>query len=156
MRSLVAALLAFSLLVSPVQAAPTVHTITGDPGGEILGFIAKYVQWRDNGDSVRIEGECNSACTLVLGIVPTTRICATRNAEFGFHSAMAIYTDGSTEYSPDGTQLLWLFYQGRVQRVLNKYGWPGPSNHPDIITIEALEFVRPCKWEDYHGKGLDG
>ncbi len=155
MRWLLAVL--FLLFCTPVYAEepdskpkPVTHTITDDPGGEILSFIARFVQWRDAGDSVRIEGECNSACTLVLGIIPSDRICATRNAEFGFHSAMLVFGPGMTRYSEEGTQLLWFFYQDRVRRVLTKNGWAGPSAHPELLVIDALEIVRPCKWEDYH------
>ncbi len=34
-----------------------------------------------------IGGACLSACTLVLGIVPRSKICVTRRATLGFHAA---------------------------------------------------------------------
>ena len=37
--------------------------------------------------SMASHGICNSACTLVLGIVPLNRICATPRASLGFHQA---------------------------------------------------------------------
>ncbi len=153
MRWLMPALLIFSLCVNPVNAVepPVTHSIAGDDGGSILEYIARYVVWQKNGDSVRIEGECDSACTIVLGVVDTSRICATRNAEFGFHSASLAYANGSIEYSADATRLLWWFYEDRVKRVIVRHGWKGPSFHPKLLMIDALEFVRPCTWEDYHG-----
>ncbi len=44
--------------------------ITRDHGGYVEEYKAKYEQIRKNGERVIIDGICNSACTLVLGIVP--------------------------------------------------------------------------------------
>ena len=51
--------------------------ITKDLGGYIDQYKAKYARIRDAGERVVIDGTCNSACTLVLGIVPLERVCAT-------------------------------------------------------------------------------
>ena len=40
-------------------------------------YKRKYAAIRDSGERVIIDGVCNSSCTLVLGIVPLNRICAT-------------------------------------------------------------------------------
>jgi len=143
-RAVIAILL---MLSSSPAAASTTHTIADDPGGIVVAFIAKYWQWYEAGDQVRIEGRCVSACTLVLAFLPNDRVCATRNAEFGFHSA-SLGPEGP--YSEEGTQMLWMFYKDRTARVLAKHGWEGPSDHPELLYIDAQEFVRPCKWEDYH------
>ena len=56
------------------------YRITRDHGGLVDDYKAKYGLIRDRGERVVIDGICNSACTLVLGIVPLNRICATPRA----------------------------------------------------------------------------
>src|SRR5262249_37801075 len=75
-----------SLALSAVSAAAD-YRITRDYGGLVDQYKAKYVMLRDRGERVVIDGICNSACTLVLGIVPLSRICVTPNASLGFHQA---------------------------------------------------------------------
>ena len=56
---------------------------------------ARYVAIRDRGERVIIDGVYgNSACTVVLGIVPLQRICATPRASLGFH--LAYYDTAAT------------------------------------------------------------
>lgn len=120
--------------------APKTRVIINDPGGYIMEYVAKYALWAHNGDQIRIEGQCDSACTVLLGIIPDERVCATKNAELGFHSGGL-----GTEYSQEATILLWSFYQERTRRVLVKRGWRGPTKHPELIYVEAQEIVRPCR-----------
>ena len=61
--------------------------ITRDHGGYVDQYKARYAKLRDSGERVIIDGICNSACTLVLGIVPLNRICVTPKASLGFHQA---------------------------------------------------------------------
>ena len=60
---------------------------------------------RDRGERVIIDGICNSACTLVLGIVPLNKICVTPKASLGFHAAYfdKAYTFGVKVTSYAGT-----------------------------------------------------
>lgn len=61
--------------------------ITRDHGGYIDQYTEKYQRIRQRGERVIIDGICNSACTMVLGIVPLNRICVTPRASLGFHRA---------------------------------------------------------------------
>ena len=61
--------------------------ITRDHGGYVEEYKAKYKRIRDSGERVIIDGICNSACTLVFGIVPMNKICVTPRASLGFHQA---------------------------------------------------------------------
>src|ERR1700687_2694197 len=70
----------------PATAAAEVR-IKDDHGGNIGEYWARYTALRNSGDQVMIDGTCSSACTLVLGLVPSERICVTRNASLGFHAA---------------------------------------------------------------------
>ena len=67
-------LLLCSLAALPARA--DLH-ITRDHGGYVSEYKAKYERIRDRNERVIIDGICNSACTLVLGIVPLNRICVT-------------------------------------------------------------------------------
>jgi len=61
--------------------------ITDDHGGNIGAYWSRFSAVRDSNEQVIIDGTCSSACTLVLGLVPSRRICITKNAVFGFHAA---------------------------------------------------------------------
>jgi hypothetical protein len=86
-------------------AAAADYRITRDHGGLVNRYTLKYLEVRDRGERVIIDGFCNSACTLVLGIVPLNRICVTPRARLGFH--MAYYHEARTDrikvVSYDGT-----------------------------------------------------
>ena len=61
--------------------------ITRDHGGYVEEYKTKYARIRDRNERVIIDGICNSACTLVFGIVPMNKICVTPRASIGFHQA---------------------------------------------------------------------
>jgi hypothetical protein len=67
-----------SVIVAAVGSAGADYRIRKDYGGFLDQYKLKYAAIRDRGDRVVIDGVCNSACTLVLGIVPLNRICVTR------------------------------------------------------------------------------
>lgn len=140
-------LLALMLLVSS-PASAEVHRVDDDHGGIVIEYIAKYVAWDKAKDTVIVEGACVSACTIMLGIIDNDKMCATKNAEFGFHSAVLMPYGLYTE---EGTRLLWFFYQRRVRKLLLREGWESPTTpHPELIYIDAQELIRPCTFADYH------
>src|SRR6201981_1834896 len=93
------------------------YRITRDHGGEIKSYEAKYEHLRDKGERVIIDGICNSACTLVLGIVPLNRICVTPKASLGFHEAYfdKSWTFGIKLTSYAGTADLVSYYPDSVK-----------------------------------------
>src|SRR4051795_867207 len=107
MRALAAILLALS-----TTAASADYRITRDHGGLVDDYKAKYARLRDRGERVIIDGICNSACTLVLGIVPLNRICVTPRASLGVHEAYLDkrWTAGIRVASMDGTKDLLAHY----------------------------------------------
>jgi hypothetical protein len=80
-------LCAGSAIAGVSGAALADYRIRNDYGGFIHQYKLKYAAIRDRGERVIIDGVCNSACTLVLGIVPLNRICGTPRASLGFHTA---------------------------------------------------------------------
>ena len=57
---------------------------------------------RSSGERVVVDGNCLSACTLVLGMIAHDHICATQRARFGFHAAWMPDSDGRPVTSPNG------------------------------------------------------
>jgi hypothetical protein len=117
--------------------------ITRDPGGLIDAFFDKYEAIRASGDQVIVAGPCLSSCTMMLGIVPDRKICATPHGVFGFHSGMEMLPGQPMRYSTYWTQVMWRGYPERVRSLLRSRGWNG-GPHPSLIMIHATDIVRPC------------
>ncbi len=116
--------LVFSAIVLAlgVSSASATMRISEDRGGQIGHYLEAFAVLRTSGESVVIDGNCLSACTLVLGLVPRDRICATQRARFGFHAAWMPDRDGRPVTSPLGTQALWNIYPASVRRWINRHG----------------------------------
>src|SRR5881396_1440722 len=114
------------LLLSLLGAAPAradLH-ITRDHGGYVDEYKTNYQRIRDRHERVIIDGICNSACTLVLGIVPLNRICVTPRASLGVHQA---YYDKSTTFgikvtSYAGTADLMSYYPTTLKEWISRHG----------------------------------
>lgn len=100
------------------------YRITDDHGGYLEQYKARYAAIRDRGERVIIDGVCNSACTVVLGIVPLQRICATPRASLGFHLAYydTAATFGVRVTSYAGTEDLVSHYPETVKDWIDRNG----------------------------------
>ena len=98
--------------------------ITRDHGGYIDQYKAKYAAVRDRGERIVIDGTCNSACTLLLGIVPLERVCVTPRASLGFHQAYydKRWTAGVKVTSVVGTDELMSVYPAAVKKWIARQG----------------------------------
>lgn len=149
MRITSLALLLLSLLAA-TPARAVLH-ITRDHGGYVEEYKAKYRRVRDRGERVIIDGICNSACTLVLGIVPMNRICVTPRASLGFHLAYydRAYTLGIKVTSAEGTSDLLSYYPDTVKDWIRRNG--GLTNEMKKIKNgeELWRIVDPCpdEWQ---------
>ena len=133
-----------ALLALTAPAAADLR-ITKDLGGYIDQYKAKYARIRDAGERVVIDGTCNSACTLVLGIVPLNRVCATPRASLGFHQAYydKRWTAGVKVTSVVGTQELMAVYPPSVKRwIARQGGLTEQMKH--LKGIELWTIVDPC------------
>ena len=120
--------------------------ITRDYGGLVDTYKAKYTRLAAEKERVIVDGVCNSACTLVLGVVPLRRLCVTPRASFGFHQAYydKRWTAGAKITSIAGTAELMSVYPDKVKRWISRNG--GLSSQmkhlrsgPDLWAI-----VDPC------------
>ena len=112
---------AAALALSVTSASATMR-IAEDRGGQIGRYLEAFATVRSSGERVVVDGNCLSACTLVLGVIPRERICATQRARFGFHAAWMPDRDGRPITSPLGTQALWSIYPASVRRWINRQG----------------------------------
>jgi hypothetical protein len=110
------------LLACAASSASATMLIAEDRGGQIGHYLQAFAMLRSSGEHVVVDGNCLSACTLVLGLIPRNRICATERARFGFHAAWMPDADGRPVTSSMGTQALWNIYPGQVRRWINRHG----------------------------------
>ena len=117
--------------------------ISDDIGGKMRDYTTRFRQMRDSGEPVVISGICVSACTMVLGLVPRDRICATPNAVLGFHAAWMFDESGKRVVSASGTQDLMETYPASVRSWIARHGGLTRKmmylRGPDLAAI-----VAPC------------
>jgi len=101
-----------SLISSPAQAE---IRILASPGGQVGPFLDLFERVRASGERVVIDGPCLSACTLVLSMVPSDRICVTRRAILGFHGARSIDPLGRLYAEPEASELVLEAYPAAVR-----------------------------------------
>ena len=116
----VALLFGLLVLTSSVQA----QTFVGgnDRGGQIGRYLLRFDEMRYSGQHVVVGGNCLSACTMVLGIVPVDRMCVQDDARLGFHAAWMPDEDGIPHTSVPGTQALWEIYPPDIKRLIKRHG----------------------------------
>ncbi len=137
-----AAVAALSAAPSMTSASATV-LINGDNGGKMEDYTARFRRVRDAGEPVVIDGTCLSACTMVLGLVPRDRVCATPNAVLGFHAAWEFNDAGGRVASASGTRELLKTYPAAVRAWITRHGGLTP-NMMFLRGRDLAAIVAPC------------
>ena len=106
MRNRIAAIM---LLVS--TSAMAGNNAGYEMGGRYARFDPVVSQYNQSGELFRIEGHCQSSCTLFLGI---RNVCIDRNATLLFHAAH----DRSQNVSPSRTTHMLDAYNARLRGYL--------------------------------------
>lgn len=96
--------------------------IESDNGGRIGTYMRRFRALRDSGEKVIVDGDCVSACTLLLGYIPRDRICVTPRARFGFHRAWKPGFLGIHTYNEAGTAILYSRYPADIRNWLAQSG----------------------------------
>jgi hypothetical protein len=107
------------ILVLPARAEVR---ILASPGGQVGPFLDLFERMRDSGERVVIDGPCLSACTLVLSMVPTERICVTRRAILGFHAARSMDRRGRMYAEPEASEAVLEAYPSPVRSWIRHRG----------------------------------
>jgi hypothetical protein len=133
----------FCVAAGPVRA--DLH-ITRDHGGYVEEYKARYARIRDRHERVIIDGICNSACTLVFGIVPMNKICVTPRASVGFHQAYydKAFTFGIKVTSAEGTSDLMSYYPDAVKDWIRRNGGLTTEMKKLKNGEELWKIVDPC------------
>jgi hypothetical protein len=135
--------LAAAMLACMQAPASATMRIADDRGGQIGPYLESFAALRSSGERVVIDGNCLSACTLLLGIIPREQMCATNRARLGFHAAWMPDPDGRPITSNMGTRALWSVYPGSVRNWITRHG--GLSRR--MIYLQGRElyaFVPSC------------
>lgn len=101
-------LVALFCLTATAVRAETIN-VSDNHGGSVAQYDARWAGLSQRGVSVRIVGPCQSACTVLLGHIPRSRICVTPQASFGFHLA----------HLQQATATLWAAYPGDIKAWIN-------------------------------------
>ncbi len=142
MRANFFAVTALSMALTITSASATV-LISGDIGGMMENYVARFQKVRQSGEPVIIDGECYSACTMVLGLLPRKQVCATPNAVLGFHAAWQFDKSGARIASASGTRDLIKTYPASVRAWLARHG----GLTPDMKFVRGRDLaaiVAPC------------
>jgi hypothetical protein len=137
-------LLAAALAAFYASPASATMRISEDRGGQIGQYLQTFTSVRSSGERVVIDGNCLSACTLVLGIIPRSHMCATDRARLGFHAAWMPDEDGRPVTSVMGTRALWNVYPQAIRNWIARHG--GLSRK--MIYLQGRElyaFVPSCE-----------
>lgn len=111
------------ILICLMGASPALaERINDDAGGLIETYVQRFSRIRDSGEQMVVDGQCLSACTLVLAYVPRERICVTPNAVFGFHSAWSYDAQGGQALDQKATRSLWDMYPERIRQWIRANG----------------------------------
>jgi hypothetical protein len=149
MRTLAVAL---TLALAAPLATPAAadYRIRRDHGGLVDAYKEKYARIRDRGERVIIDGICNSACTLVFGIVPLNKICVTHRASIGVHEAYIDkrWTAGIRIASSSGTADLMTYYPQPLKAWIAKQGGLTPQMKKLKNGSDLWRVIDPCP-EDF-------
>jgi hypothetical protein len=127
------------LTLPPAQAEVR---IIASPGGQVGPFLDLFEEVRASGERVVIDGPCLSACTLVLSVVPSNRICVTRRAVLGFHAARSIDRRGRSYSEPEASELVLQAYPAAVRGWIRHRG--GLTSHLLLLRGRELAAIYPA------------
>jgi hypothetical protein len=139
-------LLILVLALCTATPAAAEYRVRRDHGGLVEQYKAKYERLRVRKERVVIDGICNSACTLLLGIVPLNRICATPRASLGVHEAYIDkrWTAGVRVASSSGTADLMSYYPPPLKDWIKRRGGLKPQMQHIKNGPELWAIIDPC------------
>jgi hypothetical protein len=138
------------VIISPAFAEMRILSSSGEvrilssAGGVAESYFNFFTQVRKSGQRVVIDGPCLSACTLVLSIVPRSRICVTRRAVLGFHAPTFVDRSGRISHPRDATRAVTAAYPAQVRAWLRQKGGL-KKNFIYLKGRELTTIYRRCK-----------
>ena len=117
--------IALLLVLMPASALAAGSNAGFGMGGRYARFDPVVAQYNQSGELFRIEGHCQSSCTLFLGI---RNVCVERSATLLFHAAH----DRSRNVSPLLTVHMLDAYNGRLRAYLTA------NRHMDTLEFHPI------------------
>jgi len=111
-----------------------------DPGGDVAAHIYTYSHINAEYDRVVIDGQCKSACTTVLGVVPLNKICITPAGYFMFHAGH--HRDRSI--NPGLTQQMMAAYAPAVRDWVIRHHALEQVDPYTYLYAKDVTFIRRC------------
>lgn len=143
MRRATLLLVAAAAAALSASSARAMIVISADRGGLISDYAERFLSARAAGERVVIDGACLSACTLVVGMMPRDRICATPKAVLGFHSAWLPRVDGGKINSLAASTAMMEIYPAELRRWIARRGGLG-TKMMFLQGRELAQIVPPC------------
>jgi hypothetical protein len=125
------------------SCAQATIVISSDYGGLISDYATRLINARNSGERVVIDGACLSACTLVVGMVPRDKVCATPKAVLGFHSAWRRMAGGKRVNSSSASQAMLDVYPPELRKWIAQRGGLS-SKMIFLYGRELAGIVPPC------------
>ena len=122
MRHAALLLAAAAAVALTTSSAGAMILISADRGGLISDYAERFLSARASGEQVVIDGACLSACTLVVGMLPRDKVCATPKAILGFHSAWRPTGSGGKVNSLAASQAMMDVYPADLRRWIARRG----------------------------------
>jgi hypothetical protein len=108
-------------------------------GGNVYEFKAEFDKISRSGEQVRIDGHCQSACTMLLG---NRNVCVTRGATLLFHA-------GASHHELDSrkTNVMLSHYNGKLRAYLQANGAMETRSFTSISGSDIIDKFgyRECK-----------
>jgi hypothetical protein len=138
MRHAALLLVAAAAVALTATSARATILISADRGGLISDYAERFLSARASGEQVVIDGACLSACTLVVGMLPRDRVCATPKAVLGFHSAWRPTGDGGKVSSHAASQAMMDVYPAELRKWIVRRG----GLTPKMIFLQGRELAQ--------------
>jgi len=123
--------------LADIRSTSTEVRILSSSGGVAVSYADFFRRVRKSGKKVVIDGPCNSACTLVLNIVPHNRICVTRRAVLGFHAPAYVDRNGRVTRTTAATRAITSSYPPSVRAWIKRKG----GLKGDFIYLQGRELA---------------
>ncbi|WKV17021.1 putative secreted protein [Nostoc phage NMeng1] len=136
-------------------APKRVITIVYDGGGVINEYLRRMQTLQADRTSIRIDGDCVSACILHLHTSFNLDVCATPRARLGWHRPFVIGPFGQSVNTPEVEEAIKKMNDIIVDGMPDKYKQFLSSNPvpdvakgakpSDLLWAKATDFIKECK-----------
>jgi hypothetical protein len=91
------ALLMLLVCASAHAQPPKAVVLQGETGGKLDEHWYRFKALAATGAEVEVRGKCQSACTMITGVIPKSRLCFAEGSHLAFHWARHKTWDGEPD-----------------------------------------------------------